>query len=327
MDNKVIKRVIGVDIDIKETLVAVVDQRGVVIAREAFPTTDYPQIGSFVETLSQKIVMLAEGNGGYETIRSVGVSAHSANYQTGCIENAGNLPWKGVIPLSAMLRDRIGLAVAVANNVHASGLGEFVYGSAHGMTNFIVMSLGKEGLGCSIFSNGQSYLGANGFAGEIGHCCMVENGRQCTCGNYGCLEEYVSERGIVQTAREVLASSTEPCLLRELSELSSSAIGLCMDQGDALATETYRRTGEMLGIGLANLATVINPEAIVLTGGLTAVCKWMIPSAQEAFEEHVFHNIRNRVKLVISTLDEHERNVLGASALAWTEKEYSLFKE
>lgn len=327
MSINVKKRVIGVDIDVTETTVAVVDLRGEIIAKSSFPTTDYPNVNNFGEALSQEIIRLAEQNGGYETIRSVGVSSHSGNYMTGCIENAGNLPWKGVIPLSAMLRDRIGLAVAVGNNLHAEALGEYAFGSAHGMQNFVVVSIGRVGMGCFIFSNGQPYLGTDGFAGELGHCCMVENGRHCNCGRYGCLEEYVSERGIIQTAREVMAERSEPSLLRDLPELTPMAVGACCDQGDTLAIETYRRTGQMLGLGLAFCATIMNPEAIILTGSLTSTSRWLIPSAQESFEEHVFHNIRNRVKLVISNLDIRERNVLGASVMAWDEKEYSLFKE
>lgn len=327
MSSEVKKRVIGVDIDVITTVVAVVDLRGNIIAKESFPTTDYPNFNNFIDQLSTKIVTLAEANGGYENIRSVGVSAHSSNYMTGSIENAGNLPWKGVIPLSAMLRDRLGLAVAVGNNVHVAALGEFVYGSAHGMQNFIVLSIGDVGLGCCIFSNGQPYLGANGFAGEVGHCCIEDRGRLCTCGRLGCLEAYVSDRGIVQTAREVLADSNEPSMLRDLQELTPATIAQCCEQDDALALEVFRRTGCLLGLELANLAGVINPEAIIMTGALTKVCQWMLPATQDSFEEHVFHNIRNRVKLVISMLDDHERNVLGASVLAWSEKEYSLFKE
>ena len=122
--DKIKTRVVGVDIRIDKTTIAVVDIRGEIVAQDHFPTTDYPDVNDYVTALSENIFALLEENGGYESVRSIGVSAPSASSISGCIENAANLPWKGVIPLSAMLRDRLGLAVAVANDAHITALGE-----------------------------------------------------------------------------------------------------------------------------------------------------------------------------------------------------------
>ena len=137
---------------------------------------------------------------------------------------------------------------------------------------------------------------------------------------------YCSRRGIMQTAREVMSESPEPSLMRSLEDLTPEAIGLCCDQGDALAKEVYRRTGEMLGIGLSIYASVINPEAVILTGELTKVWKWLEEPTQQSFDEHVFHNIRGKCPLMVSIIKDSERDVVGASALAWEVEEYSLFK-
>ena len=131
-------RVVGIDIRVDRTTFAVVDIRGEIVAQDYFLTTDYHDVNDFVAALWEKVIALMEENGGYETIRSVGVSAPSASSVTGCIENAANLPWKGVIPLAAMLRDQLGLAVAVANDAHITALSEKSYGSAHGMKDFVV---------------------------------------------------------------------------------------------------------------------------------------------------------------------------------------------
>ena len=96
-------RVIGIDIREGRTTYAIVNIRGEILAQDYFMTSDYPEVAAFVAELADRLVMMAEENGGYETIRSVGISAPSANYLTGCIENAANMPWKGVIPLAAML--------------------------------------------------------------------------------------------------------------------------------------------------------------------------------------------------------------------------------
>ena len=325
MNNTIKTKVVGVDINVDQTTVAIIDIRGAILAKDVFSTSDYPNVNNFVEVLSDRIVALAENSGGYENIRSVGISSPSANFKTGCIENASNLPWKGIIPLAVMLRDRIGLAVALGNDAHITALGERAFGLAHGMENFIVISLGHGGVGSCFFSNGRAHLGYLGFAGEVGHSCVEDGGRQCTCGRQGCLEEYVSNRGIVRTARDLMEASDEPSMLRDLTELTPATIGECMDKGDAMAAEVWRRTGFVLGVALANYASVINPEAIILTGELTKAYGWMMDAIHDSFNEHVFRNIRGKVKIVTSIIEDSDRDVLGASVLAWKVKEYSLF--
>lgn len=318
-------RVVGVDIGIDVTTYAIVDIRGTIIAIDHFSTSDYPIVSEYVAVLSDKIVTLVEANGGYDTVRSVGISAPSGNFLTGSIENAANLPWKGNIPLAALMRDSLGLAVAVGNDAHATAIGERVYGSAHGLQNFVVVSMGHGGVGSCFFSNGRAHLGDSGSAGEIGHICVEDHGRLCGCGRQGCLERYVSVGGLIQTAREILADSSEDSLMRQLSELTPEAIDQCCDEGDQLALEVYRQTGEMFGIGLSFYASVINPEAIILTGGLTNQWKWLEEPTQLSFNEHLFPNLRGKVELQVSILTDAERDVMGASALAWEVEEYSLF--
>lgn len=318
-------RVVGIDINPVHTTYAIVDVRGHIIAKEAFQTTDFPNINEFVTHLSESVAMLAETCGGYESIRSIGVSTSSGNFLTGCIEYSPHLPWKGEIPLAAMLRDRTGLAAAVANNAHVRALGEAAFGSAHGMKDFIIITL-DYGMGSCLFSNGHPHLGNHGYAGEIGHSCIVHNGRECGCGSRGCMETYCAHSGILLTAQEVMAESDKPSLMRDFDNLTPKIIADMCDKGDELAIEVYRRTGHILGIGMANYASVTNPEAIILTGGISRAGKWLIEPANEAFEKHVFHNICNKVKFLTSTLSDDERDVLSASVLAWGVKEYSLFK-
>lgn len=321
---KVKSRVVGIDIGVAVTTYAVVDLRGNIIAQESFSTRDYPNLDNYLAVLCENIFTLVEANGGYESIRSVGVCCPSSNFLTGCIENAPNLQWKGVIPLAAMMRDRLGLAVALTNNAQCVALGEQAFGAAHGMKDFIVITLG-HGMGSCIFSNGRMHLGTKGFAGEIGHNCIVPNGRQCGCGHQGCIEAYCAYKGLLRTARELMENAQEPSLMAQYEKLTPEAITECCEQGDALAIETYRRTGEMLGRGLANYASLLNPEAIILTGIITQAGKWLLDTTEKVFNDTVFHNIKGHTKIIVSTLKDGERDVLGASVLAWQVKEYSLF--
>ena len=324
-ENNLKTTVVGVDISIETTTYAMVDVRGNILAEDAFPTLDYPDVNNFVTALSEKIVMMVEQNGGYETIRSIGVSCPSASTVSGCIENAANLPWKGIVPLSAMLRDRIGLAVGLSNDAHISALGEYTFGSAHGMTNFIIVSLGV-GIGSCFFSDSKEHRGHGGYAGEFGHTCVYPEGRQCGCGNKGCLEAYVGAKGIVKTAQKLMAESDAPSLMRDLEKLSPRTIKECCDKGDEMAIDVYRRTGRILGQGLATYASLIDPEAIIFTGGVSHAGHWLLDPAKEVLDQLVFGNLKNKVKLIVSRLDDRERDVLGASALAWSVPEYSLFK-
>ena len=318
-------RVIGVDITLARTTCAVVDIRGEVIATRQFSTDNYPNISEYVSALTAEILALVEANGGYEMIRSVGISSPSGNFRTGCIENAPNMPWKGIVPLAAMLRDRLGLAVALANNAHVTALGEQAFGAAHGMRNFVVISIG-HGLGSCIFSNGVAHLGADGFAGEVGHSCVEVGGRECGCGRRGCLETYCSDKGLVKTVEELLQAEELPSALKGLKNISVESVAYYCDQGDQVAIEAMRRLGFMLGLGLANYASILNPEAIILTGDMMQAGKWLLKPMRKSFDEHVFHNIQGETRLLVSILKEGERDVLGASALAWDVKEYSLFK-
>lgn len=326
MGNTTIKtRVIGVDVGIERTTFAIVDIRGDIIASAQIETLAYNDINDYVATLCEEIMLMAVNNGGIETIRSVGISAPSANFMTGCIENPPNLPWKGTIPLAAMMSDRLGLAVGLANDAHTTAHSELAFGSAHGMKDFIAITIGT-GLGSCVYSRGLEHLGADGYAGEIGHTCIVEKGRRCGCGHEGCLEAYVAAKGIVQTAKELMNESDQPSLMRDMEKLTPRDITECCNKGDEMAIEVYRRTGKYLGMALANYASIINPEAIIIAGGIAQAGDWLLDPIRETFETHVFGSIKGKVRVLASTIDNRIRDVLGASAVAWEVKEYSLFK-
>ncbi|MCR5713150.1 MAG: ROK family protein [Prevotella sp.] len=326
MNENIIKRhVVGVDVSVDLTTYAIVDMQGGILAKETFPTSDYLNVNEYVSVLSEKIVALVEQHVGYESIRSVGVSVPSGNFITGSMENASNMPWKGHVPLAAMLRDRLGLSVALGNDAHVTAVAERAFGAAHGLSNFIVVTISHGGLGSCIFLDGHPHLGAEGFAGEFGHICISEDGRQCSCGHRGCLEEYASARGLVHTVREIIEEGRDSSL-KDKGELTPQLVAIACEQGDEVAIEAFKRTGRILGGALATYASLVDPEAIILTGDMTAYSKWMMGDLKETFESNIFQNLKGKVNITISPLNNGERDVLGASALAWYVKEYSLFK-
>lgn len=317
-------KVISAHITPDITNIAIIDSRANIIAKTEFCTNKYPDITKYIDRFCETASSLIETNNCFEEIRSIGISCSNANFLTGNIENANNLPWKGVIPMTSMLRDQMGMAVAIGNNCHAAALAEAHYGSAHGANDFLYLNIGY-GLGGYMFVRGKEYTGANGFAGEIGHTCMKDEGRQCECGLKGCLETYVSIKGVLKTAKEVMQESDKPSLMREIEDLSYEDIIKFCELGDELSIETFRRTGNLLGRSLATFSTTFDPELIVIGGRLADAKKWLTDPTCEAYDKYVYRNIKNKTSLVCSTMQNGERELIGASVLAWQVKAYSLF--
>ena len=309
---------IGIDIGGTNTVFGLVDAQGNVLSHNGFKTKDYPDINRYADTLGTHLLQLVETAGGRKNIRGIGVGAPNANYYTGCIEQAPNLPWKGIVPLADMLRERTGIAVSMTNDANAAALGEMTYGAARGMKDFIMITLGT-GVGSGIIINGQLVYGHDGLAGELGHVIVRPGGRLCGCGRRGCLETYCSATGIVRTVHEVLTSTNEPSRLRRipLEQVTSKDIYDAAEQGDRLALEIFRFTGTILGEAFANFIAFSGPEAIVLFGGLAKAGHYIIDPIREAMEANVMNIYKGKTRLLVSQLKDSDAAILGAGALGW----------
>ena len=276
-----------------------------------------------MEAVCAKLIPMIEKHGGVENFRGMGIGAPNANYYRGTIEQAPNLPWKGIVPLAAMFKEKVGLPVAMTNDANAAALGEMTYGVARGMKNFIMITLGT-GVGSGIVVNGQLVYGHDGFAGELGHVCVDRSSeaRLCGCGRRGCLETYCSATGVARTTREVLAISAEPSLLRELpiEKITSKDVYDAAVKGDKLALEIFQRTGEILGRAITDFIVFSSPEAIVLFGGLTKAGEYIMNPIRETVDAHVMPIFKGKTRILLSELKEADAAVLGASALGWEAK-------
>ena len=176
------------------------------------------------------------------------------------------------------------------------------------------------GVGSGIVVNGQVVYGSDGFAGELGHVIMVrENGRECGCGRKGCLEAYCSATGVARTARELLETTDEPSLLRDLNpeDITSLEVSLAAEKGDALAKRIYEFTGEMLGEACADFAAFSSPEAFIFFGGLTKAGKLLMDPIKKSYDKHVLRIFKGKAQFLVSSLDGSSAAVLGASAVGW----------
>ncbi|MDE7343998.1 MAG: ROK family protein, partial [Alistipes sp.] len=253
-----------------------------------------------------------------------------ATYHRGTIENPANL-WKfrdgeknpdesrRIFPLVDDISKCFGgVRTLMTNDANAATIGEMVYGNARGMRDFVMITLGT-GLGSGFVANGEMIYGHDGLAGEVGHVCVERNGRQCGCGRRGCLEAYVSATGIKRTVFELMATMSEPSKLRDIAfnDLDASMISVAAEQGDTVAKEAFRYTGELLGRALADVVTVTSPEAIFLFGGLSKAGKLIFEPTQWYMEENMMFTFKNKVKLLPSGIQSKNAAILGASALIW----------
>ena len=314
--------VVGMDIGGTNTVFGVVDSRGNVLASDSIKTQEHEEIDEYVDAVCKKLIPLLQQFGGAEKFKGMGVGAPNGNYYNGTIEFAPNLPWKGVIPLSAMFEDKLGIPTALTNDANAAAIGEMTYGAARGLRDFIMITLGT-GVGSGIVVNGQLVYGHDGFAGELGHVIVEREGRICGCGRKGCLETYCSATGVARTAREFLVARSEPSLLREIpaEEIVSKDVYDAAIKGDKLALEIFEYTGTILGRALADFVAFSSPEAIVLFGGLAKSGDLIMKPIQKAMEENVLKIYAGKTKLLLSQLKDADAAVLGASALGWEVKE------
>lgn len=320
-ENLIKPYVIGLDLGGTNSVFGIVDSRGDIKATTAIKTQGYETVDEYVEASVEALKIIIDQVGGIEKIKAMGIGAPNGNYYTGTIEFAPNLSWghNGIVPLAKMFSDKLGIPVALTNDANAAAIGEMTYGVARGMKNFIVITLGT-GVGSGIVINGQLVYGSDGFAGELGHVIMNRvNGRPCGCGRKGCLEAYCSATGVARTARELIETTDEPSLLRDMpaAEITSLDVSIAASKGDALAKRIYEFTGNMLGEACADFAAFSSPEAFIFFGGLTKAGALLMDPIKKAYEENVLNIFKGKAKFLVSGLDGSSAAVLGASAVGW----------
>ena len=310
--------VIGLDMGGTNSVFGIVDARGNIVATTAIKTQAYPDFDDYVKASVEALTPIIDTVGGIGKIKALGIGAPNGNYYNGTIEYAANLVWEGIVPVSKKFEEALGIPVIVTNDADAAAVGEYTYGVARGMKNFIMITLGTS-VGSGIYVNGQLVLGCDGFAGELGHLTVVPDGRVCGCGRKGCLETYCSATGVARTAREILAERNTPSLLRDMpaKDITSYDVYKAAIAGDAIAKEIFDFTGTMLGEACANFALFSSPEAFIFMGGLTKAGDLLMNPLRKSYDEHVLNIFKGKAKLLLSGLKDSETAVLGASALGW----------
>ncbi len=309
----------GIDLGGTKILSLVASNKGETLGQDRRPTRarEGPQvvIAGMVDSLRT-----AAAKAGLDVGRLAGVGVVSPgplDYASGVIEDSPNLPgWRGV-PLADEMCAALGVPVFVDNDANAAGLGECVFGAGRGYRHVIYVTV-STGIGGGIVVDGQVYRGTSGAAGEVGHQVVEDGGPLCSCGRRGCLEELASGTAIAHRARELVAEGKGAriaALAGQNEPPTARAVHQAAREGDPEARRIIEEAGHYLGVGLANLVNIFNPELIIIGGGLTKMGRMLLDPARQVVRREPFAQARRDVRIVRAALGDRV-GALGAVALA-----------
>ena len=289
---------------------ATVDQKGHIHARFKQNTPQGNDADAIVDTI---VTAVREFQKAAEISAVSLVVPGTVNVEEGSVVTAPNLPCLDGFRLAAALTEQLDLPAILENDANAAAVGEMWQGAGVGCNTIICVTLGT-GVGGGIILDGKLWRGMDGAAAEIGHMCVDPfGGVACTCGSRGCLEVFASATAIVRMTRE--ASPRYPdSVLQGRDDRTAEMIFEAGQQGDELALEIFRRMGVYLGIGIANLINILNPEMIVIGGGV--VNGW------DLFEKHMHQQVEERAFPLLRVKIERAKcgddaGLLGAARLAF----------
>lgn len=309
---------VSLGIDLGGTKIAAgLCQNGEILKKVIFPT----QAGAGFDGVIGVIVEACRHvTAGFDSDKISGLGIGSAgqiNGKTGEVIYSPNLNWRNA-PLGAALKRELGYEVRVLNDVRAATMAEHKYGNGKGCDNFVNIFVGT-GVGSGFVLNGKLVDGYTNSAGEIGHICMDPDGPICGCGNKGCLEAFASGTGMENHVKLLLKSGRKS-ILHELAEgklenVKGPLIGKAAVAGDEVALEAIARVGKYLGIALANLHTMLNPEVILLGGGMMALKDYFFTDMMTTMQKHILPVADRGERLVKMARFENDAVLLGGAAL------------
>ena len=310
--------VLGIDIGGTNTVYGLISKNGNIVHHESIPTNGSLPLTDLLDRLYSKVNEALSSFPEIEEIIGVGIGAPNGNHFTGMIQDPPNLSW-GNVDVITLFGDNFNCKVDLTNDANAAALGEKHFGIAKDMEDFVMITLGT-GLGSGIFCGGRLLYGHDGFAGEMGHICIEVDGRLCNCGNKGCLEAYASAGGIKKTIKNLLLEYPDSEFLKGLDgdKVNGLLLDSEFDTGNEIAKEIYAFTGKKLGQGLAQVATLLSPEAFIFYGGFSNAGHRILDPAKQSMDRHLINNHADDIKLLPSGLPQGQAGILGAASLIWS---------
>ena len=309
--------VLGIDIGGTNTVYGLIGKDGNVYHYKDIPTKGSKPIEDLIYRLDSSLSSIMSQNSEFE-LAGIGIGAPNGNHYTGIIQNPPNLSW-GNVDVVNIFKERFNCNVDLTNDANAAALGEKHYGIAKNMNDFVVITLGT-GLGSGIFSGGKLIYGHDGFAGEMGHMPIDDDGRECNCGNRGCLEAYASASGIKKTIKYFLDKTPNDEFLIRINgdKVDGLLLDSEFDKGNEVAQYIYSYTGKKLGQGLAQVATLLSPEAFIFYGGFSNAGHRILEPAKKSMDRHLINGHAGKIELLASGLPQGQAGILGAASLIWS---------
>ena len=302
----------GIDVGGTTVKLGLFNQSGDILDKWEIPTRteDHGKniLPDVAEALEKK---LQEKNISKDDVIGAGIGVPGPVDDNGVVHRAVNLGWD-VFNISEVLGSLTGLSVKAGNDANVAALGELWKGGGQGYKSIVMVTLGT-GVGGGVIVNDKILSGCSGAGGEIGHIHIVDDEEDsCGCGNHGCLEQYASATGIVRLAHRRLQSVTEPTALKD-SGVSAKTVFDAVKAGDTVAIQIAEEFGLYLGKGLAAVASVVNPEAFVIGGGVSKAGDILFSFIEKNYKKYVFHGSRD-AKFELATLG-NDAGICGAAKL------------
>ncbi len=308
---------IGIDLGGTKINAALVTREGKILTRDYCQTRASEGLEAVVGRMVQAAQQVMADR--KAQVAAVGVGAPGPmDAIAGVLTAPPNLPGWYNVPLKELIEDRLGITTFLENDANAAGLAEYHYGAGRGVQNMIYITA-STGIGGGFILDGQLYGGSSGAAGEVGHMTIMPDGPLCGCGNRGHLEALASGTAIAREGRELMSRGV-PTLISELvhggpNAVTAEVVAQAAERGDAEAEHIIARAMECLGIGMANLVNIFNPDLIVIGGGLTHLGEKLFGPVRRTIERTAFPVSARAVKVVPAELGD-DVGVLGAAVVA-----------
>lgn len=311
---------IGIDVGGTNVKIALVDDNGKIIYSNSVPT--YAKMGYeyTVNNIKQAIKdLMKETNTTPSDIEGIGFDfPGQVDCKTGVVKLAPNIPGWVNVPIAQMIEDEFHIPTRIDNDVRCAALGELKFGAGRGCENFICITVGT-GIGSGIVINGKVVRGATNAAGELGHIKLQMNdGPICGCGDTGCLEAFASGPAIVAMAQEYIKGG-KSTKFREMAaveggEITPYMVAKAAEEGDPVAKRIFEIVGEYIGIGLTSVINLLNPERVIIGGGVAESGELLLGPIRKTIKERAMVVAGNAVEIVPAQLG-NSAGVIGASML------------
>lgn len=311
---------IGIDVGGTNVKIALVDDNGKIIYSNSVPT--YAKMGYeyTVNNIKQAIKdLMKETNTTPSDIEGIGFDfPGQVDCKTGVVKLAPNIPGWVNVPIAQMIEDEFHIPTRIDNDVRCAALGELKFGAGRGCENFICITVGT-GIGSGIVINGKVVRGATNAAGELGHIKLQMNGGPiCGCGDTGCLEAFASGPAIVAMAQEYIKGG-KSTKFREMAaveggEITPYMVAKAAEEGDPVAKRIFEIVGEYIGIGLTSVINLLNPERVIIGGGVAESGELLLGPIRKTIKERAMVVAGNAVEILPAQLG-NSAGVIGASML------------